>query len=62
MEKDGISIVGICDPGDRTRLMSDKKAAELAGRLHGIGETELAGRISKAAQQAEQANKGLAFR
>jgi hypothetical protein len=61
-EGDILSLVGIAGRGDPIRAISAKKAAELAGRLNSIGETELSNLISAAAKKAQQANEAAAGR
>jgi hypothetical protein len=55
-EADVFWCVGIGGTGDPLTCMTAKKAAELAGRLQSVGETELAHRISKAAKDARKSN------
>jgi hypothetical protein len=55
-EADVFWCVGIGGTGDPLTCITAKKAAELAGRLQSVGETELASRISKAAEDARKSN------
>ena len=51
--------VGISGVGDPIKGVSTKNAAELAGRLHSIGEGELAHRISVAAKETQRYNAAV---
>jgi hypothetical protein len=55
-EADILWLVGINGAGDPVQAIPAMRAVELSARLRGIGEEELAGEITAAAQKAQRSN------